>query len=222
MTRRVFNLAIAKVLCLCAVVTLAVEQPAPKKAACIGDSITFGAGIRDRAKNSYPAQLAVALGNKWSVKNFGVNAATLLKKGNKPYWNLKPYKAALELKPDVVIIKLGTNDSKPGNWKHKAEYVPDYVELVESFQRLESEPTVWLCYPVPAYPGRWGISDKIMKEETIPMIDTVAEKTGARIIDLYTALSNKKEMFPDTVHPNAAGAKVMAQTIAAAITGKDR
>ncbi len=38
------------------------------------------------------------------------------------------------------------------------------------------------------------------------------------MIDLYAALSDKKELFPDKVHPNAEGAKLMAETIARAIT----
>lgn len=160
------------------------------------------------------------LGKNTTVRNFGVSGATLLKKGDKPYWNQPKYKAALEFKPDVVIIKLGTNDSKPVNWKHKADYVPDYIQLIESFQKLESKPTVWICYPVPAYPGRWGITDKVMKEQVIPLVDEVAKQANVEIINLYSALSDKKEMFPDTVHPNAAGAKVMAETIVAVITSK--
>lgn len=191
------------------------KKAEPTKVACVGDSITFGAGIRDRNKNSYPSQLAGMLGDQWVVKNYGVNAATLLKKGDKPYWKLSQYKAALAFQPNVVVIKLGTNDSKPKNWKHKAEYVSDYVELVKSFQDLESKPTVWICYPVPAYPGRWGITDKVMKEEVMPLIDEVAKKAKVKIIDLYSALSDKKKLFPDAVHPNAAGATLMAKAIAA-------
>ena len=61
--------------------------------ACIGDSITFGAGIRDRGKQSYPAQLGKLLGAKFAVRNFGVSAATLLsgrrrgsRRGRSPGW----------------------------------------------------------------------------------------------------------------------------------------
>ena len=217
MTSRRFISIIATTLALCSVSAYSnkpTEQRALLRIACVGDSITFGSGIKDRNSNSYPAQLSSMLGKNTTVSNFGVSGATLLKKGNKPYWSQPKYKAALEFKPDVVIIKLGTNDSKPANWKHKAEYISDYIDLIESFQKLESKPTVWICYPVPAYPGRWGITDKVMKEEVIPLIDEVAKQADVKIIDLYSALSDKKEMFPDTVHPNAAGAKVMAETIA--------
>jgi lysophospholipase L1-like esterase len=189
----------------------------PMRIACVGDSITFGAAIKDRQANCYPTQLGRLLGARATVRNFGVNGATLLKKGDNPYWRQGAYRNALAFKPDLVVIKLGTNDSKPQNWKHKAGYVADYVALIKSFQELESKPKVWVCYPVPAYPGRWGITDKVMKEEVIPLIDKVADQAGVRIIDLYAALSNKKDMFPDRVHPNAAGAKVMVKTISKAL-----
>ena len=194
-------------------------REAPRRIACVGDSITFGAAIKDRVKNCYPAQLGRMLGEKFEVRNFGVNGATLLKKGDKPYWKLKAYANARDFQPEVVVIKLGTNDSKPNNWKHKEEYVADYVALIESFRKLGSKPVVWLCYPVPAYPGRWGITDKVMKEEVMPRLDEVAKKSGCKVIDLYSALSDKKAMFPDRVHPNAEGATVIAKQVASTISG---
>lgn len=198
-------------------------REAPKRIACVGDSITFGAAIKDRVKNCYPAQLGRMLGEKFEVRNFGVNGATLLKKGDKPYWKLKAYANARDFQPEVVVIKLGTNDSKPHNWKHKEEYVADYVALIESFRKLASKPVVWLCYPVPAYPGRWGITDKVMKEEVMPRLDEVAKKSGCKVIDLYSALSDKKEMFPDLVHPNAKGATLIAEAVSSAIkVGKSK
>jgi len=224
MTRIRFSVFIAAVIGLCSLSvfseTAAVES-AVRKVACVGDSITYGAGIEERAENSYPVQLGRILGDRWEVRNFGVNAATLLKKGDKPYWSLPDYSAALAFNPDVVIIKLGTNDSKPQNWKYKDEYVSDYVELIRSFQELESSPNVWICYPVPAYPGRWGITDTVMKDEVIPLIDEVSRQTRAEIINLYAALSDKAELFPDSVHPNAAGAKIMAEVIAEKIKGRN-
>ncbi len=190
---------------------------APKRVACVGDSITFGAAIKDRAKNCYPAQLGRMLGEGWDVRNFGVNGATLLKKGDKPYWKQKAFGQAHAFEPQFVVIKLGTNDSKPQNWKHKGDYVADYVDLIESFRKLKSKPEVFICYPVPAYPGRWGITDKVMKEEVMPRVDMVAKKSGCKVIDLYSALSDKKEMFPDRVHPNAEGATLIAKKIESTI-----
>ena len=79
--------------------------------ACVGDSITFGAGVKNRTKNSYPVVLGKSLGDGYDVRNFGVSGATLLKKGDKPYWKLGDFKKATEFKPNIVIIKLGTNNN---------------------------------------------------------------------------------------------------------------
>ncbi len=183
------------------------------KIACIGDSITFGAGIKNRKINSYPAQLAKMLGEKYTVKNFGISGSTILKKGNKPYWKQAAYKKALNFSPNIVIIKLGTNDTKTMNWKYCKEFVNNYVEMVKSFQNLSSKPTVYICYPVPAYQERWTIHNTTIVNEITPKIDIISKKTGAKIIDLYKALSNKEILFPDKIHPNKDGAKIMAEKI---------
>ena len=216
--RPIYSVLLASALSTTA--ALAAEQEAPVKVACIGDSITFGAAIKNRGQNSYPSQLAGMLGKHYEVKNFGVNGATLLKKGDKPYWKLKQFQAAQDFQPDIVVIKLGTNDTKPHNWKHKAEYESDYVEMVKLLQALDSKPKVWICYPVPVFPERWGINDKTVREEVIPSVDKVAKNTGAKVIDLYKPLKGKPELVPDKVHPNKDGAKVLAETIAAAIQKK--
>ena len=59
-----------------------------------------------------------------------------------------------------------------------------------------------------------------MVEGVIPNVRALAKRKGLPVIDLYTALSDKPEMFPDKIHPNAAGAKVMAETVEAAILGR--
>src|SRR5688572_13260471 len=88
----------------------------PIRVACVGDSITYGYGIKDRERDSYPAQLGALLGSKWDVRNFGVNGATALKKGTRPYSGLQAYQDALAFEPDIVVIKLGTNDTNAKSW----------------------------------------------------------------------------------------------------------
>ena len=83
------------------------------RVACVGDSTTYGYGIENLPTDAYPHQLEKLLGPSYSVQNFGKNAATLLKKGDLPYWEQIEYKQALKSKPDIVIINLGVNDAKP-------------------------------------------------------------------------------------------------------------
>ena len=191
---------------------------APVKVACIGDSITQGSGA---AKGrSYPAQLQELLGASWQVGNFGVSGRTLLKKGDFPYWKEKAYQKALEFKPDVVIIMLGTNDTKPQNWKHEAEFVPDYTELVKSFQALESKPRVYVCRPCPVpEPGNFGINEAGVKEE-IKRLTALAKEMKLGGIDMHAALEGKPQLLPDRVHPNTEGAGEMAKAAFTVLTGK--
>ena len=185
------------------------------KVACVGDSITFGAGIPEPHLNGYPAQLQKLLGDQWQVANFGWSGATLMSKGDHPYIKTPQYQNALNYKPDVVIIKLGTNDTKPQNWKrHRNTYINDYTIMIRAFQALESKPSIWLCKAVPVFPERWGISDDTVNYEINPRVDHLGKKLGLPVIDLYSTLKPFPQHFPDKVHPTAEGAKIMAQKIA--------
>jgi acyl-CoA thioesterase I len=190
------------------------------KVACVGDSITYGAGLPDRDTQSYPAVLGKLLGSRYEVRNFGVSGATLLKQGDKPYWTQPEFEAVAAFGPQVVIIKLGTNDSKPQNWAHQAEFEADYEALLDHFARLSSRPRVWICLPVPVYETRWGISDGVVHDEVIPRIRKAAHHRGVPIIDLYETLSERPQFFPDKVHPNADGARLMAQTVHDALVAR--
>jgi lysophospholipase L1-like esterase len=189
------------------------------RVACVGDSITYGSSIKFRIRDCYPAQLDRMLGDKWETRNFGVGGATMLKKGDKPYWKQQAFEDALAFNPYVVIIKLGTNDTKPQNWKFRKEFAADYIGMIDHFANLPNNPRIWICYPVPAYPARWGISDSRIKNEVVPLIEQVARKKHVPVIDLYEPLSNKPELFPDLIHPNAEGARLIAKEIYKALTG---
>ena len=190
----------------------------PVKVACVGDSITQGAGAQKG--KSYPAQLQGLLGEGYQVGNFGVSGRTLLKKGDFPYWKEKKYQEALAMEPAIVVIMLGTNDTKPQNWKFEAEFAADYRELVKSFQTLKSKPKVFVCRPVPV-PGKgnYGINEENIQKE-IPRLDVLAKELGCEVIDMHAALEKSPELLPDRVHPNTAGAGEMAKVAAKAITAK--
>ncbi len=190
---------------------------APRKdavrVACIGNSITFGAGIKNRSRDSYPSVLARMLGDSYWVKNFGVSARTMLNKGDHPYMNEPAYKNALAFNPNIVVIKLGTNDSKSFNWKYKADFMKDAQNMITAFKGLPSQPKIYLCYPSKAYLTGDGINDDIISKEIIPMIKKLAKKNDLSVIDLHTAMDGMPELFPDRIHPNEKGAQVMAKAV---------
>lgn len=182
--------------------------------ACVGNSITFGAGIPDSKNNAYPAQLQQLLGGGYEVSNFGVSGTTLLKQGNNPYVKTTAYSKALQSRPDLVFIKLGTNDSKPGNRSHYDQFKNDLHELVQSFVQLPSRPRVVLLLPVAAFVSDSNsIYDPVIVKKIIPMITQVAYADGLEVIDLHSLFTNRQELLPDKIHPNKEGASLIAERL---------
>ena len=181
------------------------------KLACIGDSITQGVGSKGQ---SWPKQVQEMLGDKWQVGNFGLSGATLMNSGNKPYQDSKHYGRALEFKPDVVVIMLGTNDTKPNNWKNfEKDYEKDYRDLIADFQKLESKPKIFLCLPpYIAKGGNWGINNLNTKDQ-VPVIKKIAADLRLGVVDVYSSLEGKDHLIPDKVHPNAMGANQIANAV---------
>jgi lysophospholipase L1-like esterase len=156
------------------------------------------------------------LGSAHTVQNFGVSGATLLKNGDKPYWNEASYGASGSFAPDVVVIMLGTNDAKPQNWSRESEFSPDYLELIQHYRSLGA--LVYVATPPPVYPpGAFDISPDVVANEVVPAVRAIASDAGAPLVDVFSALGGQSENFPDTVHPNAAGAAVIADTVRAAL-----
>lgn len=184
------------------------------KIACVGDSITYGYGIQNREEFAYPSQLAKILGDGYEVRNFGVSGRTVLKKGDFPYWAEPEYKDAIKYNPDIVIIKLGTNDSKFHNWAYRDQFIPDYTEMIKSFRMLPADPEVYICFPVPLYLAGSDINDSVITRHVIPSIDSISSILSVPVINLYEPLSNLPQHFPDGIHPNADGARIIAHTVA--------
>lgn len=181
------------------------------KVACIGNSITYGHGLKK--EETYPVQLQNMLGSEWNVQNFGVSGRTLLSHGDLPYIKEKAFTNAKEFAPDVVIIKLGTNDAKPQNWKFKDEFMADYTALIKEFEALPSHPKVFICYPVPAYGKNFNINDSVVNNHIVPLVKKVAKKNKTQLIDLYKPLNNHAEWFPDKIHPTKDGAGEIARVV---------
>ncbi|MGC4030329.1 MAG: GDSL-type esterase/lipase family protein [Tepidisphaeraceae bacterium] len=192
--------------------------PGVVRVACIGDSITYGAGIANREQNSYPAKLGGLLGDGFAVRNFGVNGTTALKVSDRPYVERPIYAKALAYKADVLVMAFGTNDTKPQNWKGADAFTADYKAILADFRKANPAVKVFVCLPVQCFlDGEWSIRDHVIRDEVIPAVKKIAAEEKATVIDLRSALNGKHDLFPDNIHPNAEGAAIMAKTVAAAV-----
>ena len=141
-------------------------QALPIKVACVGDSVAFGTGGPDREANSYPAQLQRILGEGFEVKNFASENASISPDPPAPYIETPQYKEALKFLPNVVLINLGTYDTKPQPWSQSWKFGIAYQDTISRFRALPSKPVIWVVKPVPAFKSEdKGINGTIIEEQ---------------------------------------------------------
>jgi lysophospholipase L1-like esterase len=185
---------------------------AQTRVVCVGDSITEGWGLTNANVQAYPARLQELLGSAFKVLNCGVSGSCMVKADRASYWNTKKFVAATNFDPQIVIIKLGTNDGDPPRWNiHKGEFYNDYVDMINEFRKNGRHPRIYVCYPVPRFGPVKAAQDRTIKNEVIPLIKKVADSQGLGIINFNTAMQPYGDLFPDNIHPNAEGAQKMAE-----------
>lgn len=188
----------------------------PVKVACVGDSITAGVGSSNEQHN-YPSLLGDLLGPSYTVTNFGESGATLLNNGDSPYKQRGSYARSAAFGPNIVIILLGTNDSKPQNWAKKNEFAADYAALLDYYAALPTHPKLFACLPTPVPHPNYGINEPAVQEE-LPLIREVAAQKGATVIDIHSRMPNDNADFVDGVHPNDTGYVLLASAIYQGVT----
>jgi acyl-CoA thioesterase I len=191
------------------------------KIACVGDSITEGYGLALQSKTAYPTVLDSILGDGYAVLNCGRSATTLQKKGDFPYWIAKEFYDVFAFSPDIITIKLGTNDTKPQNWNAE-NYAKDYQSLIDTFKTIPSNPRIFICLPVPVFKTVWGINDSTVTAGILPILTKIAKDNNLPVIDLYHTMSGQAENFPDGIHPNEKAEKMMAEIIANEINNNSK
>lgn len=189
----------------------------PSRVACLGDSITFGQGIADRETQSYPVQLGKLLGPQFAVSNYGVPGASLLRHSQRPYMGQDALKQAEQSQPQIVVLMLGSNDSNAANWRDRTEFAHDFADLVQELRAVASHPGVWVCLPPPIYGKDSPLSEARLETDIMPLLRDNAARLGVPIIDVHRALTQKGDLFSDGVHPNGAGAAIIAQTVRSAL-----
>ena len=196
------------------------QLPSPRqdalRVACIGNSITHGSGIDMQERNGYPAQLQRLLGSGYYVKNYGVGGRCMMLTADHPYMKEQAWRDAQAFQPNIVVIKLGTNDSKDYQWNQQ-QYETDYQAMLDTLKALPTKPTIYLCTPIKAFRDKWGITDSVIVNGVIPTIQKLAKRNKLQVIDLHPVVTDRADMTSDMIHPNDKGAGKMAKAVAEAI-----
>uniref|UniRef100_UPI004055D0B8 GDSL-type esterase/lipase family protein n=1 Tax=Agathobacter sp. TaxID=2021311 RepID=UPI004055D0B8 len=197
------------------------------KVACVGDSITYGLGITSWPENNYPAVLDRLLGTDYQVANFGESGRSVQETADRPYIKEDSYENSLSYDPDILIFMMGTNDTKPYNWKGKDAFIAAYEKVLESYMETDAPPQLYICTPATAFyidgkaegEAEFDIQPHIV-EEVAQLIREFAKvyEGETALIDVNLMTKEHPEWFEkDGIHPNNDGAKNIAEYIAAAI-----
>ncbi|MDE5729081.1 MAG: hypothetical protein K2I20_02780 [Clostridia bacterium] len=186
------------------------------RVACVGDSITYGCMVFNRSKNNYPTVLKGLLGEKYCVNNFGYTNRTAVKDGDYPFVCEKLYQKSLDFNPHIVVILLGSNDSKKINWDGE-KFLTDYGAILDSYLSLASKPKVYVIIPPPAFEVKgkvlYDLRDDVIANEICPAVKRIAMERNLKCINAFEVFKGKKELFADGVHPNKKGCKLLAQAV---------
>lgn len=201
------------------------------KVACVGDSITYGMSVINWFENTYPAQLGDMLGDDYHVQNFGFSAKTAQENNDESYRATKLYEKSKKYQPDIVILMLGSNDSKPYNFNGgKADFKQAMKELIEIYQGLESSPEIILAtvnagfYVHGANEGDYmydinGANINIINQA----IKELAEEYNLTLVDTFAITKDHPEWYKlDGIHPDKNGQTAMAEAFAEAVMGLEK
>ncbi|MBQ9067907.1 MAG: hypothetical protein IJ131_02445 [Eggerthellaceae bacterium] len=200
----------------------AAELAQTKTVVCMGDSITQGHVFGYDDPEPWPTYLQehlYSLEQDWTLVNLGVSGTMLLDEGRCPYRATGNVEVAKSLSPDMVILMLGTNDTYDAAWNaeaYRTELRALVNELKESrpgIQMVLMAPPHVFCDPDPNAAGPFYMNDAILGQEIRPIVAEIAQETEAQFVDLYQLTEGRLGWFPDTVHPNGAGNRAIAEYI---------
>ncbi len=188
----------------------------------MGNSVTYGYGLKNPETESYPAQFQEMLGDKYVVKNYGHSGATILRNGHNPYFKTKEFVGALQSIPDIAIIHLGLNDTDPRDWNNYSnDFKSDYAWLIDTLRKVNSTVKVYVCLMTPIFNDhprfRSGTRDWYWKIQKL--IPEIAKVNHTRLIDLHAPFYFHSNLFPDALHPDKEGAAILAKTVYSAVIG---
>jgi len=176
------------------------KASAPLKIVAFGDSLTSGHRLPE--KDAYPGVIQKKLKAArlpYTIVNEGVSGDTTTRA-------LRRLDRALAEKPQIFIVELGVNDGLRG------VPVPDVranlEKIISAAQEQNAEVLLCAMEALPLNGWQYTIEFHRMYEE-------LAAKYGVRLVPFLMngVLGNPDLIGADGVHPNAAGAQFIAETI---------
>lgn len=206
-----------------------IAQNTKVRIACIGNSITAGARVTKPAVESYPAVLSAMLSSggysNYSVRNFGVGGATVIRFGTPNLWQLLD--SLKGFVPDIVVIEVGTNETVGApryNWEHISDFEKDYLDYIGAIRKINPNCRFVMCSPLDMVIETAGLSPERIKDLTLrrpriwelrKKVRKMANEHHAYFLDLTKPFKGKVDLMTtsDGVHPNKDGYAYLATLV---------
>ncbi|NBV24581.1 MAG: SGNH/GDSL hydrolase family protein [Proteobacteria bacterium] len=191
------------------------SRPAITRIAFLGDSITAGVGVKDKAKERY-ATVATRLlaGTQSAITeiNLGQSGRALCQQ------NASYPESVLKQNPDAVVIQWGVNDQY---WGFSiAEFTARYNALVAALRNAKPQMPIVVMTLIADF--RRAENQDVWIGEANIALQEIAARYRCHLADTHRSFDHRKELYADSIHPNTAGAEVMAKTIVAALDALPR
>lgn len=182
-----------------------------KRVAFVGDSITCGVGVKNREESRYSAvvtRLLKAGHPELTEVNLGRSGQALSQRRD------DYYKEVLSSDPGAVVIQWGVNDQYWGF--STAEFLRKYEALVSGLRKARPEMPIVTTTLIADF--RWLENfDQWIARANVG-IQEIAVRYGCKVAYAHEALGHSREYYVDDIHPNEAGAELMARAIVAAFS----
>lgn len=176
----------------------------PPLVAFLGDSLTEGWGLS--MDNAYPALLARDL----SARSHPIRALNAGRSGDTVAQGRERLAEVLRRRPDVLVVALGVNDALRGMSVEAAEAD---LRLIMADARAQGARVVLVGVHAPpslatAHTRRFALMyGRLAADERVPFVPDL----------LAGAAGDPRRMFPDALHPNAAGQRRLAENVRPAL-----
>src|SRR5690606_1110376 len=123
---------------------------------------------------------------------------------------------------DVAVIHLGLNDTDPRNWpKFQLDFESDYAGLIDSLRAINPRMRIIIAELSPIFSGhpRYKTGTRDWHKQISAKIKRVASDNEVELVDFYSPLHSRPDLFPDQLHPTAQGAEILAKVVYQKISG---
>jgi lysophospholipase L1-like esterase len=193
----------------------------PQRVLFLGDSIAWGTGASapERRFTSLLLTRLNARGNgRFEGVSLAVRGSALVDRDWRPRDSTHPHglARAIALDPDIVVIAHGSNDNAFGH--SLGEFLWAYRDSVRALRRALPDARI-VCTTVAPRWDSLATDDDWLNRANVG-IQEIAALERTLLARGHAKLRGRRELFPDGIHPDDEGHRLLAESVLEALAGE--